>query len=271
MSSVETMGERQKRFEPSGRLMPGLPAIARMDGRAFHTYTRGLPRPFSEGLHAAMTAAAGYLVEHFHAAIAYTQSDEISLCWEALDMFDGREQKIASLLAAATTWAFNDAARGLLPEKAGTPALFDARVWVVPNVSVLLEHFVWREADATRNSLTMLAQAHFSHKQLQGVKSAEKHDMLHGIGVNWNDQSSRFKRGSFVRRQVAQRMLSEEELARIPAKHRPTGPVMRSETVRVDAPPLRAMQNAVGFLLYGDQPVATEPQPSRDSLEQDQP
>lgn len=254
MSTVDTMGARQKRFEPSARLMPFLPVIARMDGRAFHTYTRGLPRPFSEGLHAAMVKATGYLVENFHASIGYTQSDEISLCWRSLDMFDGREQKLASLLAAAATWAFNDAVRTLLPEKAGKAALFDARVWAVPNTEVAVEHFVWREADATRNSLTMLAQAHFSHKQLQGVKSALKHDMLHVIGVNWNDEPACFKRGSFIRRQTTERLLTEEELARIPEKHRPTAPVTRSETVRVEAPPLRAMTNAEAFLFDGEEP-----------------
>jgi tRNA(His) guanylyltransferase len=254
MSSVETMGARQKRFEPSGRLMPGLPVVARMDGRAFHTYTRGLPRPFSEGLHAAMIDATAYLVEHFHASIGYTQSDEISLCWRELDTFDGREQKLASLLAAAATWAFGEAVRVRLPEKVGKPALFDARIWAVPSADVVVEHFVWREADATRNSLTMLAQAHFSHKQLQGVKSAGKHDMLHGIGINWNDQPEHFKRGSFVRRRLVERMLTEAELERIPAKHRPTGPVTRSETVRVAAPPLRSIENAAGFLLDGEEP-----------------
>lgn len=261
----EALGNRQKAFESAEanrRLMAGIPVLVRLDGRAFHTFTRGLDQPYDERFRRAMAETAKYLVAQSHASIGYTQSDEISLAFPNLDPevelpFSGRIQKLCSVLASQATAKFNEQVRLLLPEKADALPVFDARVWAVPNLEVAAEHFLWREADATRNSLTMAAHAHYSHKELQKAGYAKKHEMLFAKGINWNDYPAFFKRGVYVRRQAMLKSLSAEELARIPEKNRPTGPVMRTQVVEVDMPPLSRVSNKVGTLFHGETPTAS--------------
>ncbi len=259
----EAMGDRQKAFEKrrtDERLMPGLPVIVRLDGRAFHTFTRGLARPYDERLSRAMAETAKYMVAETHANMGYTQSDEITLGFANTDptkpmLFDGKVSKLLSVLAAMATAKFNDEIRTRIPEKAKLLPLFDARVYELPTMALAVESFVWREADATRNSLTMAAHAYYSHKELHRAGFALKHDMLHAKGVNWADYPAFFKRGTFVRRETVERLLTEAELARIPEKHRPTGPVMRSELRELDMPPLSRVTNLVQVLFEGAAPM----------------
>ncbi|EMI5828417.1 tRNA(His) guanylyltransferase Thg1 family protein [Staphylococcus epidermidis] len=262
----DPVGDRMKRFEmeEAGRsMMPGLPILARLDGRAFHTFTRGLDRPYDKRFMQCMIDTTKALVDEFQADLGYTQSDEITLYWRNAPvwrtngttetmlpemMFDGRYQKWHSLLAADASVAFYQSLFDHLPEKTWlrskngvtvrTRPKFDCRVWQLPNESEAFDAFAWREADATRNSLQMLCQAHFSHRQLHGKNTRAQHDMLHDIGLNWNNEPASFKRGTYVRRIVEDRMLTEKELLAIPEKHRPKGPVTRPRIAVLDVPPI---------------------------------
>lgn len=263
----DAMGDRQKAYEQREAgytLMPGLPVLVRLDGRAFHTFTRGMKRPYDERLSRAMIETTKYMVEATHASIGYCQSDEISLAFPNRDlaakmMFDARAQKLCSVLAAEATGEFRDIVRATMPEKFRSKPVFDARVWSVPTLDVAAEHFLWREADATRNSLTMAAHAFYSHKELHKVGYAGKHEMLHAKGINWNDYPAFFKRGTYVRREKVEKYLSEDELARIPANRRPTGPVVRSVVTELDMPPIRRIANINGVLFAGEKPQETAP------------
>lgn len=259
----EALGDRQKAFEAreAGRkLMPGLPVLVRLDGRSFHTFTRGLERPYDARLSHALIETAKYLVDKANASIGYCQSDEISLAFPSMDpsvsmIFDGRTQKLTSVLAAMATAKLNQQIALHIPEKAHLLPVMDARAWAVSNLDLAAEHFVWREMDATRNSLTMAAHSFYSQKELHKVGFTQKHDMLHAKGVNWNDYPAMFKRGTYVRRENVLKDLTPATLARISEKHRPTGPVMRSELRELDMPPITRVANLQGVLFFGEQPV----------------
>jgi tRNA(His) 5'-end guanylyltransferase len=108
--------------------------------------------------------------------------------------FDGNVQKIVSVAASVFTGAFNrcfEAARA---------ASFDARVMVIPQRAEVAKYFIWRQLDASANSLNMLASAHYGHADLLHKSTAEKHDMLHARGLNWAKEPTDFKRGRVVRR-----------------------------------------------------------------------
>lgn len=273
----EDLGAKQKSIEPQTRLMPEVPVIARLDGRAFHTFTRKLPRPFSVDFRSAMVAAASELVDEFKPNVAYTQSDEISLCWTNLEMFDRREQKLASLLASCATAAFNDALRERLPEYKKYRGLFDARIWAAPSRKWAAEQFLWREQDAIRNSLAMLAQSKFSPKRLHGLNRKAQYELLLSNGVDWNDLEDWQKRGTFVRKRLVRISLSEEALKKIPEKFRPSGPVTRSVVASYHIPPLKRITN-LEEVLFDDadpqyvpeewNPISTQtvnqPEPSED-------
>jgi tRNA(His) 5'-end guanylyltransferase len=242
----DTLGDRMKAFEgveSDRRAVIGQPLCARLDGRSFHTFTQNLGRPYDNRLTDLMVATTKYLVEETQAVLGYTQSDEISLMWyvpegsESQYLFDGRFQKLASILSAyATGYFVHNLERGQIPEKAGQIPLFDCRVWQVPTLYDAYETFLWREKDAVKNSITMAASAHFSHKALQGVNGATKKDMLREIGQPFEVMPARFRRGSYVQRVKVERLLTETELAFIPEAHRPTSPVTRTEIKVVDLP-----------------------------------
>ena len=266
-SSLDALGDRMKNFEmmeAGRRLMPGLPIMARLDGRSFHTFTRGLPRPYHEPLSLAMIETAKYLVEETHACFAYTQSDEITLGFWSEDpkskpMFDGRVQKLVSILSGLATAKFNQEVALRMPEKARLLPVFDARVFNMPNLDEMANCVLFRALDCAKNSITMAASAYYSHKELQGKSSAAKHEMLHAKGVNWAKYPAFFKDGTFLRREVVLKELTPQELARIPEKHRPTGPVQRSVIKELDMPPFSRVVNRKEVLFYGAAPLTIVP------------
>ena len=174
--------------------------VIRVDGKAFHTYTRGCKRPFDEDLMCAMDAAMAGLCESIEGArLGYVQSDEISIIvtdfgsTQTEAWFDGNVQKIASITASTATAHFN---RARLAQGNDGMAIFDSRVFTIPDPAEVENYLVWRQQDATRNSISMTAQAHFSHKELQGKSSNELQEMLwQQCGINWNDMPTGFKRG----------------------------------------------------------------------------
>jgi tRNA(His) guanylyltransferase len=187
--------------------------LVRIDGKAFHTFTKGLQRPYCPELGQALDTAAKTLCkEMMGCRFAYGQSDEYSFLFTDFDTeksemwFSGNAMKIASVSASIFTAAFNEAWSGPIRRKSGT---FDSRVFVIPPRRDVFEYFRWRQADASRNSLRMLASCHFSHKELQGKGASDLHEMLHkAVGVNWNDCASAFRRGRVVKKVESTRTVS---------------------------------------------------------------
>jgi tRNA(His) guanylyltransferase len=259
----DPLGDRMKLYESAEagrRFMPLLPIMARIDGRAFHSFTRGMEEPFDPRFSQAMIDTTVYLVRETNACMGYTQSDEISLAWHSTDpksqiWFDGRIAKMTSQLAAHATLAFYRIVADKMPEYADRMPTFDARVWQVPNRTEGANVFLWREWDATKNSLSMAASAHFSHKFLHGKNGREKHDLLHGKGINWNDYPAHFKRGTYVQRMTVARPFTTDELELLPAKHdarsNPSLVVERTVWDAVDMPPLGTVTNREEVIFDG--------------------
>jgi tRNA(His) guanylyltransferase len=229
----------EKRFTGE-TLMPGIPVIARLDGRAFHTFTRGLVKPFDFDLIEAMRQTTAALVDEFNADLGYTQSDEITLVWfsepESELMFGGKLFKLNSVLASTCSVIFFKKVMEYLPSKADKTPIFDCRTWQVPDMNEAALVLYWRERDATRNSVNMLAQSLFSHKQLQGKNVPAVHDMLHEKGVNWNDLPSRAKRGSYFHRVLVDEVLDLSDRLDIPVQYRVPKQVVRSRVEEKDIP-----------------------------------
>jgi len=209
--------------------------MIRLDGKAFHTYTKGCKRPFDLELMSDMDNTAKYLCENIQGCkLAYIQSDEITLVltdFETINTdawFNGNVQKITSISASMAAAKFNQlrVARKLIPRIEevqkrhrdflgkndwahltvdvtplieGKLAHFDSRCWVIPDPVEVHNCLVWRQQDCTRNSIQMTGQAHFSHKQLQGKSCNVIQEMLFSEkGINWNDMPDGFKRGRCV-------------------------------------------------------------------------
>jgi len=263
------LGDRMKLYEgqmAGDRCMPLLPICARLDGKAFHTWTRDLDRPYDRRLTDLMVATTRHLVDETCALVGYTQSDEISLVWysddvESQTFFDGKVQKMVGVLASMTTAFFNrrvgNYGLDLIHGEPMSPrplALFDCRVWQVPSLEEAANVLVWRELDATRNSIQMAAQSKFSHKQLLNKNNEEMQEMLFKeYGINWNDYPDFFKRGTYIQRKKRVRELSAEERARIPEQHRPAEgtQVERTDVVTLELPKITSIFNRAEVLFYG--------------------
>ena len=187
-------------------LAPGQFGVVRLDGKAFHTYCRGLDKPFDQRFMDDIDAAAADLFGRLSGIrLAYVQSDEISLVLsdrsasgeEQPYPHAGQVQKIVSITAAAASTHFNLARAGLT-DRIG---LFDARAFSLPTVDDVLSYLRWRQRDAQRNSLSMIAETRFSHTALRGVSSADRRDMLLGIGVDPDaDVPAGFRLGRLIAR-----------------------------------------------------------------------
>jgi tRNA(His) guanylyltransferase len=266
--SKDSLGDRMKMYErlAAGQvLMPLAPIACRIDGRAFHTFTKRMMRPHDESFCKLMVDTTKYLVEETGAKIGYTQSDEISLIWYSEEisseiLFDRRTAKMTSVLAAMATAYFNRHLPHALPDHAASMPLFDCRVWQLPAKFEATNYLVWREADATRNSVSMAAQACFSHNALQGKNSSQMQEMLFSEkGINWNDYPACQKRGTYIRRAVVERPFEVKELERLPKNHEahrnPDLMIKRQQIQVLDIPPLRRIKNRDEVIFEGAEPV----------------
>ena len=283
----DQLGIRIKEYESlttGCKLMKGLGIIARLDGRSFHTFCRGLKKPFCYELVETMQEVTKFLVEETHAQLGYVQSDEISLCWLDVDKapFEGKLFKLQSVLASLATSKFvNYIAQyhnayshlyrrietetdinirkswELLYEKCQKiiPS-FDCRVFQLPNEIELANTFVWREIDAVRNSVSMLAQANFSHKELQGKDRKAMITMLEEKGIRWNELRDDLKRGAYFKRVLVEKELDDETWNKIPKGKKPESRIVtRSEIQRYEIPEMKNIANKVGVYFYGEKPV----------------
>jgi tRNA(His) guanylyltransferase len=236
MSVADALGDRMKGYEDATagpRLDTSLPIYARIDGRSFSKFTRGLERPYDARLSRAMIQTTCALVEKMHATLGYTQSDEISLAFissgpDSDTIFNGRTQKLVSVLASFATIAFVTELDHLgLTNYLDREPHFDCRVCQMPSIAETENMFLWRWKDATKNAIQMVAQAKFSAKQLHAKHGGEMVEMLRAEGIEFDALPAFFRRGTFAKRVTESRELTPEELARIPEAHRPTGPVQR--------------------------------------------
>lgn len=220
-NNKDSLGDRMKGYEYITRthLIPRMPVIVRLDGCHFHTFTRGMNRPFDDILIKTMQETTKYLCENIQGCVlGYTQSDEITLVlvdYKTLDTsswFDNNIQKIVSVSASMATLAFNrifrdnlnsffsgkicDAYHTTMCLARDKGATFDARAFNIPKEEVC-NCILWRQNDATRNSIEMVGQAYFSHKELHKKTCNDIQDMLMlQKGINWNDFPTHYKRGS---------------------------------------------------------------------------
>ena len=258
---IDKMGDRLKMFEgiEAGRiLIPNLPICVRVDGRAFHTFTRGMNRPYDERMSKAMIETMKYLVKKTDACIGYVQSDEISLVLSDTKdpLFGGRVQKLTSIIAAMATAKFNDEIHKSFPDK--PLAEFDCRVWNVPNRTEAANTILWREFDATKNSISMAARSVYSDNQLLNKNSSEKQEMLWQKGINWDKYPVFFKRGTYARRVVMERKLTPDELKDLPEHHEarknPDMVFTRSEIKEIEMPIFSAVENREAVIFDGAEP-----------------
>ena len=225
----DELGKRMKIYEavPKIKLVRRMPVAIRIDGKAFHTFTRGFDKPFDKVLIKSMQETTKYLCENIQGCVlGYTQSDEITLIlvdYKTLETdawFDYEVQKLCSIAASMTTMKFNKVFRqnvlgvyyydhyGLISpdvapsianayEKAKRMgAMFDARCFNIPKEEVT-NLIYWRQLDATRNSIQMVGQANFSHKELQNKSCNDIQNMLlTERDINWNDFPVYLKRGT---------------------------------------------------------------------------
>lgn len=190
-----SLGDRMKGYEKAYNITfpQRLPVIIRCDGRAFHTLLRGLS-PFDEHVKNAMYAASRALLEHIQGAkLVYTQSDEITVfvnnytSLECQSWFGNKLQKMVSIAAAIASVEFS--------LKYGEKVQFDARAFVLPKEEVC-NNFIWRQQDATRNSIQSTAHRFYAHKECVGKNCDDLQDMIFQKGVNWNDLPIWQKRGA---------------------------------------------------------------------------
>ncbi len=262
----EDLGDRMKVYESAEtgrRFMDQLPICARIDGKGFSKFTRELKRPYDERLSQLMIATTAFLVDETSALAGYTQSDEISLLWFQADpksqlYLDRRIQKLTSILASMATAKFNAGLAAALPEKSGELALFDCRVWALPNKDEAANTFLWRERDASKNSVSMAARALYSHAELQEKSGSEMQELLFQKGVNWNDFPAFFKRGTFVLRRSVNRRFTPAELEVLPPRHAakldPDLVISRTEVRPVEMPSFGKVLNRVGVLFDAEEP-----------------
>lgn len=267
----DSFGDRMKFYEgveSDRKFIPMIPTLARLDGRAFHSFCRGLKKPYDERLQNLMTEVTKYLVEETNACIGYTQSDEISLVWlngefKEQIFFNGRIMKMTSILAAMTSAKFNSVLKEYIPEKAHLMPLFDCRVWQVPNKTEAANTFLWRENDATKNSISAAAQSCFSHKTLQGLNGSQMQELLFSEkGINWNDYPSEFKRGIWLQRKNFKVKFSDEEIENLPAKHvarkSPNLFFDRRRVEKINMPQFNKVRNREDVIFEGDEPIIGE-------------
>lgn len=196
--SFDALGDRMKGYERASRptLPKRMPVIIRVDGKAFHALTKHCSRPFDYELIEHMNAVAIRLCQEAQGAVlGFVQSDEISvllhnyrtLTTEA--WFDNDIQKLVSISAATAATQFSNLWGG--------PVAFDARAFVLPEAEVC-NYFIWRQQDATRNSIQMAVRAVYSHAQVDEKNTSEMQELLHAKGINWNDYPVGCKRGRAV-------------------------------------------------------------------------
>lgn len=234
-------GNRMKSYENIGnnlKLIANLPVIIRLDGNKFSTLSKllKLEKPFDQKFTDVMQKTTEFLIKNNpKCVLAYTQSDEITLVFkdtyeDPVD-FDRRIQKICSITASKCSVYFNKLLKEAFPEndQIGTEIfpVFDSRVFNVPNWTEVSNSVLWRESDATKNSIQSAGQELLGHQEIQGLSNkAVQKKLLLTANTNWNDYPDHFKKGSYY--------------VRVQSKDYPERTVINSD---VKIPPLNTLTN----------------------------
>ena len=257
----DDLGDRMKEYEGQWayKAMKGLPVMVRLDGRCFSKFTIGMARPYDKRLSDLMIATTTYLVKETVANIGYTQSDEISLTYHGDEIFfDGKIQKLVSVISSLCTAYFNRNYFFHFEKESHDLATFDCRVWQVPSLMEGSNVFLWRELDASKNSVSMACRHYYDHKDMVDKSSREMHDMLFLKGINWNDYPVFFKRGTWIRRKTILREFHETEISNLPSNHDARqNPKMKFQRTIIE--PLEMgrfgiVANRVGVIYRGENP-----------------
>lgn len=270
----DSLGDRMKEYEAAETeryFMRGLPLYARIDGRAFHTFTRGLESQFptSTDTHHQLFKAMQYvcrrLVDKLNADMGFVQSDEISLGWKDIKSapFDGRIFKLESVIASQATGFFYRFAfsqefdddrcnpesscsvdRTILQDRIfSIVPTFDCRVFQVPNIMELVNLFVWRENDAIKNSVSSYAQEFFSANELNGKTQTARMEMLREAGHDWHELPLTVKRGTYYARRNKTISGPEGDYVRTVVEE------------KFDHEQLAKIENKVGYFFNDEEPV----------------
>lgn len=252
--SRDEFGDRMKAYESirvSPKFLPLTPVVARLDGRAFSKFTKGLQKPYDEGMSDVMHRTTVELLRDSRARLAYVQSDEITLVWLAEDyesqiFFDGKVQKMTSVLAGLASSVFTQHANDTWGARSGVYPHFDCRVWQVPNKVEAANVFLWRAIDARKNAIQGACQAVFSSSALKGVNQAKQLEMLTDYGIEFfSEYPASFRDGTFFRRvNVLKNIQWGDGSSR----------VMRTEIHDAEVPYFRRVTNRVEVIFDGDAP-----------------
>ncbi len=229
---IKDLDERMKNYEKRYELPINLPVIIRLDGRAFHTFTRGMQKPFDEIFIDMMNTIGLKLCgEIQNCRLAFLQSDEISFLVyndiESMPWFGNELQKMCSISASlaatvGTRYIFEN-----MSNKTKSNISFDSRAFIVPPKDVV-NYFLWRQQDWERNSLSMLTRKYYLQKQMQNRSCEDMHEMLHKKGDNWNNLPTYLKRGRCI--------IKKEERVIISNEYFQGGILRKSWTVDLDIP-----------------------------------
>ncbi len=267
MKNIDELGNRIKLYESQfcgSKLIPLIPIVARLDGKSFSSFTRGLGRPYDERLSKLMIDTTKFLVEETNANCGYTQSDEITLVWYSDSLssqlyFGGKIFKIISDLSSMCSVYFNKQLPNYIAEKSHLSPRFDCRVFNAPTLEEAVNAFYWREKDATKNSISMAASFFYSHKFLMGKSGKEKQELLFQKGINWNDYPNFFKRGTYVQRKKTISKMSKNEIENLPPNHNyrknPDLEIERWVVDIVDMPPISKIFNKIDVIIHGKDPI----------------
>lgn len=270
----DALGDRMKAYErreTDHRFLNFAPVIARMDGRGFSRWTQGLARPFDADLSRVMIEVTRHLVAQTGARIGYTQSDEITLVFlvdeiKQTMMFDGKAQKLCSVLASMTTSHFMLEclkSGGELATRAMRGPQFDARVFQVPTRFEAANAILWREQDACKNAISMSARSFYEHSELQGKTGPEMQELMFQKGQNFNDYPAFFKRGTFLQARTRTEALPAETLERMAPHKRPDEEalVVRRSIEVIEMPIFSKVVNREAVIFDGVDPeLHTEPE-----------
>ncbi len=241
MSHHSKLDIYMKSFEKSETerfLNPLEPIIIRIDGKAFHTFTKSLTKPFDKNLMECMQETTKYLCEQTNARLGYTQSDEISLYLKSPSIssqvfFNAKIHKILSVAASMATAKFNDMWFSKVSRTISQPALFDCRAFNLGCDPT--KYFEWRQADCMKNSISMIASSMFSHKELHGKTTTDRAQMVRdkiGNAYFVDVYPLHGLYGTYFLKEQKEMPFSKDELENLPAKHKartdPNFKVLRS-------------------------------------------
>lgn len=266
----DPLGDRVKAFEDQANAEAFAPhafVLARVDGRAFHTFTKDFNKPASHVIIQAMLDGTVAVASDLKSRLAYFQSDEATFCWhypvgstESLP-FSGRKQKLCSLIAACFTSAFITSMvrrGGALNKLDSGPPMFDCRIWEVPSHLDQYEAFLWREKDAVKNAVSSAASTIATPAELKGLKHRERLALIEERGFDFQALPHAFRHGAYVRRITRWAKLDELTRSRIPlAKLPPPDHLFERHEVREDyqLTSISQVDNLEDFLVRGVEPA----------------